>query len=91
MSAFFSPSSFERARSLAAPLTGSAPIRAIPKLRQGSCFPPILERRNTSEKALIAVLQEAWIAGVSTRKVDDLVQATIAIAPVHHSDPSRVS
>ena len=47
----------------------------IPKLRQGSYFPPFLEARKTSEKALIAVIQEAWIAGVSTRKVDDLVQA----------------
>src|SRR4051794_22521870 len=47
----------------------------IPKLRQGSYFPPFLEPRKTSEKALIAVIQEAWIAGVSTRRVDDLVQA----------------
>jgi transposase-like protein len=47
----------------------------IPKLRQGSYFPPFLEPRKTSEKALVAVIQEAWIAGVSTRKVDDLVQA----------------
>ena len=47
----------------------------IPKLRQGSCFPPFLEPRKTSEKALVAVIQEAWIGGVSTRRVDDLVQA----------------
>ena len=47
----------------------------IPKLRTGSYFPPFLEARKTTEKALIAVIQEAWIAGVSTRKVDDLVQA----------------
>jgi len=47
----------------------------IPKLRTGSDFPPFLEARKTTEKALIAVIQEAWIAGVSTRKVDDLVQA----------------
>src|SRR5918911_1575454 len=47
----------------------------IPKLRQGSYFPPFLEARKSSEKALIAVIQEAWIAGVSTRRVDDLVQA----------------
>jgi putative transposase len=53
---------------------GSLQLR-IPKLRQGSYFPPFLEPRKTSEKALIAVIQEAWIAGVSTRKVDDLVQA----------------
>jgi putative transposase len=47
----------------------------IPKLRQGSYFPPFLEPRKVSEKALVAVVQEAWIGGVSTRRVDDLVQA----------------
>ena len=47
----------------------------IPKLRQGSYFPPFLDARKTSEKALVAVIQEAWIGGVSTRRVDDLVQA----------------
>src|SRR5256886_14408948 len=45
----------------------------IPKLRQGSYFPPFLEARKSSEKALIAVIQEAWIGGVSTRRGDDLV------------------
>src|SRR5215203_106776 len=53
---------------------GSLQLR-IPKLRQGSYFPPFLEARKTSEKALVAVIQEASIAGVSTRTVDDLVQA----------------
>ncbi len=47
----------------------------IPKLRQGSYFPPFLDARKTSGKALVAVIQEAWVGGVSTRKVDDLVQA----------------
>jgi putative transposase len=48
----------------------------IPKLRAGpSYFPPFLEPRKTSERALVAVIQEAWIGGVSTRRVDDLVQA----------------
>jgi putative transposase len=47
----------------------------IPKLRQGSYFPPFLDARKSSEKALIAVIQEAWIGDVSTRRVDDLVQA----------------
>ena len=47
----------------------------IPKLRQGSYFPGFLEPRRTSEKALVAVIQEAWIGGVSTRRVDELVQA----------------
>ena len=45
---------------------GSLQLR-IPKLRQGSYFPPFLEARKSSEKALIAVIQEAWIGGVSTR------------------------
>src|SRR6186713_2502023 len=53
---------------------GSLQLR-IPKLRQGSYFPPFLEARKTSEKALVAVIQEAWIGGVSTRRVDELVQA----------------
>jgi hypothetical protein len=52
------------------PLCGSTP-----KLRHGSYFPPFLEPRRTSEKALVAVIQEAWVGGVSTRRVDELVQA----------------
>ncbi len=48
---------------------------STPKLRQGSYFPPFLEPRKLTEKALVAVIQEAWIGGVSTRRVDDLVQA----------------
>lgn len=47
----------------------------IPKLRRGTYFPSFLEPRRLSEKAIAAVVQEAWISGVSTRKVDDLVQA----------------
>ncbi|TAN05809.1 MAG: IS256 family transposase [Rhodanobacteraceae bacterium] len=47
----------------------------IPKLRQGSYFPSFLEPRRLTEKALTAVIQEAYIQGVSTRSVDDLVQA----------------
>lgn len=47
----------------------------IPKLRQGTYFPSFLEPRRLSERALTAVIQEAWIGGMSTRKVDDLVQA----------------
>jgi len=53
---------------------GSLQLR-VPKLRQGSYFPPFLEARKTSERALVAVIQEAWIGGVSTRRVDELVQA----------------
>ncbi len=40
----------------------------IPKLRQGTYFPAFLEPRKTAERALVAVIQEAWIHGVSTRK-----------------------
>jgi putative transposase len=47
----------------------------IPKLRKGSYFPSFLEPRRMAEKALTAVIQEAYIQGVSTRSVDDLVQA----------------
>jgi len=47
----------------------------IPKLWQGSFFPQILERRRRVDKALYAVVMEAYVHGVSTRKVDDLVQA----------------
>ncbi len=46
----------------------------IPKLRQGSYFPSILEPRKRSEQALVAVVQEAYVNGVSTRKVDRLVE-----------------
>src|SRR5512143_1226658 len=47
----------------------------VPKLRQGTYFPSFLEPRRLSERALTAVIQEAWVGGMSTRKVDDLVQA----------------
>ncbi|HNK51715.1 MAG TPA: IS256 family transposase [Nitrospira sp.] len=47
----------------------------VPKLRQGSYFPSFLEPRRLTERALTAVIQEAWIGGMSTRKVDELVQA----------------
>ena len=47
----------------------------VPKLRQGTYFPSFLEPRRLTERALTAVIQEAWIGGMSTRKVDELVQA----------------
>src|SRR5690242_8664126 len=53
---------------------GSLRLR-VPKLRQGSYFPPFLEPRKVSEKAPVAVIQEAWIGGVSTRRADELAQA----------------
>lgn len=56
------------------PRPGTLDLR-IPKLREGSYFPSFLEARRLSEKALNAVIQEAWINGVSTRKVDTLIQS----------------
>src|SRR6476469_501237 len=53
---------------------GSVELR-IPKLRKGSYFPFFLEPRRLAEKALTAVIQEAYIQGISTRSVDDLVKA----------------
>ena len=53
---------------------GTVELR-IPRLRQGSYLPSFLEPRRMTEKALTAVIQEAYIQGVSTRAVDDLVQA----------------
>jgi putative transposase len=61
----------------------------VPKLRQGSYFPPFLEPRKMSEKALVAVIQEAWIGGVSTRRVDDLVQA-MGLAGISKSQVSKL-
>jgi putative transposase len=62
----------------------------IPKLRAGPAyFPPFLEPRKTSEKALVAVIQEAWIGGVSTRKVDELVQA-LGLSGISKSTVSKL-
>lgn len=47
----------------------------IPKLRKGSDFPSVLEPRRLAEKALTAVIQEAYVQGISTRAVDDLIKA----------------
>jgi transposase-like protein len=48
---------------------------AIPKIRRGSYFPSFLEPRRRSERALVSVVQEAYVAGVSTRKVDQVVES----------------
>src|ERR1700690_688565 len=53
---------------------GTVELR-IPKLRKGSYFPSFLEPRRMAEKAIAAVVQEAYVQGVSTRSVDELVQA----------------
>lgn len=62
---------------------------AIPKLRKGSYFPSFLEPRRTAEKALAAVIQEAYVHGVSTRSVDDLVKA-MGASGVSKSQVSRL-
>jgi transposase-like protein len=67
---------------------GQIPLR-IPKLRQGSYFPSLLEPRKRSEKALLAVVQEAYVKGVSTRKVDDLVRA-LGLKGISKSKVSRI-
>jgi putative transposase len=61
----------------------------IPRLRRGSYFPSFLEPRRTAEKALTAVIQEAYIQGVSTRAVDDLVKA-LGASGVSKSEVSRL-
>lgn len=67
---------------------GSVDLR-IPKLRRGSYFPPFLEPRRTAEKALAAVIQEAYIQGVSTRSVDELVRA-MGMSGISKSQVSRL-
>jgi len=67
---------------------GEVPLR-IPKLRQGSYYPSFLEPRRRAERALMAVIQSAYVQGVSTRKVDDLVQA-LGLSGVDRSKVSRI-
>jgi putative transposase len=61
----------------------------IPKLRQGSYFPPFLEPRKIAEKALVAVIQEAWIGGLSTRRVGELVRA-MGLSGISKSQVSKL-
>jgi putative transposase len=61
----------------------------IPKLRRGSYFPGFLEPRRTAEKALVAVVQEAYIQGVSTRSVDELVKS-MGMTGISKSQVSRL-
>jgi transposase-like protein len=62
---------------------------AIPRLRKGSYFPVFLEPRRTAEKALTAVIQEAYVQGISTRSVDDLVKA-MGASGISKSQVSRL-
>src|SRR3954451_14757415 len=62
----------------------------MPKLRTGSFFPSLLERRRRIDRALFAVVMEAWVHGVSTRKVDDLVAALGVGSGISKSEVSRI-
>ena len=62
----------------------------IPKLRAGSFFPSLLERRRRVDQALYAVIMEAYLHGVSTRKVDDLVRALGVDTGISKSEVSRI-
>ena len=74
---------------LLATKAGDVELR-IPKLRQGIFFPSILERRRRIDRALFAVVMEAYVHGVSTRKVDDLVKALGAASGISKSEVSRI-
>ncbi len=62
----------------------------IPKLRTGPFFPSLLERRRRIDQALFAVVMEAYLHGVSTRKVDELVRALGADTGISKSEVSRI-
>lgn len=67
---------------------GTVELR-IPRLRTGSYFPSFLEPRRMAEKALTAVIQEAYIQGISTRSVDDLVKS-LGMSGISKSQVSRL-
>ncbi len=67
---------------------GTVELR-IPRLRKGSYFPGFLEPRRMAEKALTAVIQEAYIQGISTRSVDDLVKS-LGMSGISKSQVSRL-
>jgi putative transposase len=77
-----------RKKTLATP-SGEVDL-AIPKLRKGSFFPSLLNPRRRVDKALYAVICQAWIDGVSTRKVDDLVRALGNESGISRSTVSRI-
>jgi transposase-like protein len=61
----------------------------VPRVRDGGYLPSLLEPRRRAERALLAVVQEAYVSGVSTRRVDDLVRA-LGITGVSRSEVSRM-
>ena len=70
-------------------IAGDLELR-IPKLRTGSFFPALLERRRRVDQCLFAVVMEAYLHGTSTRKVDDLVKALGADTGISKSEVSRI-
>jgi putative transposase len=70
-------------------IAGDLELR-IPKLRTGSFFPALLERRRRVDQCLFAVVMEAYLHGTSTRKVDDLVKALGADSGISKSEVSRI-
>jgi hypothetical protein len=74
---------------LLASTAGDLELR-IPKLRSGSFFPSLLERRRRVDQSLFAVIMEAYLHGTSTRKVDDLVKALGADSGISKSEVSRI-
>src|SRR5262249_39995310 len=62
---------------------------AVSRVRDGSYFPSLLEPRRRAERALLAVVQEAYLGGISTRRVDDLVRA-LGIEGISRSESSRI-
>lgn len=98
--AFIGAAPFERSLERVAQRNGTRPRTLtttagqldlrIPKLRSGSFFPSLLERRRRVDQALFAVVMEAYVHGVSTRKVDDLVKALGADTGVSKSEVSRI-
>ena len=74
---------------LLATQAGAVELR-IPKLRKGSLLPSVLEPRRRIDKALHAVIMEAYVTGVSTRSVDDLVAALGAESGISKSEVSRI-
>lgn len=68
---------------------GEIPLK-VPKLREGSYFPSLLEPRRQAEQALLSVIQQAYIQGVSTRRVDELVKA-LGLTGIDKSAVSRIS
>ena len=61
----------------------------VPRVRDGSYFPSLLEPRKRAERALVAVVQEAYVGGVSTRQVDELVKA-LGLDGIRKSQVSRL-